>query len=250
MDLQGKHIAILIDNYFEQAEFEEPLSHLKNAGAEVTVVSTGEKTVTGMHHADKGDSFSVDLTLSVASSDDYDALVLPGGAINADTLRMNPDAQQFVADFINSNRPLAVICHAPWLLVSADCIEGRRLTSYHTIQDDIRNAGAEWVDSPVVIDNNLITSRNPDDLPQFNAAIVNMLKRKTTVASAAVADMPYIGSEQEMEDELRLRSLGYSQDKDELDRQAEKDILLDEDQDPDAFYSSRSVSQDEQDSAD
>ena len=250
MDLQGKHIAILVDNFFEQPEFEEHLSHLKNAGAEVTVISTGEKTVTGLHHAEKGDSFPVDLTLSEASSDDYDALVLPGGALNADALRMNQDAQQMASDFLNSSRPLAVICHAPWLLVSADCIEGRRLTSYHTIQDDIRNAGAEWIDSPVVIDENLITSRQPDDLPQFNDAIVKMLKKKTSVASASVADMPYIGSEQAMEDEIRLRSMGYSRSRDQLDQDDEKEILMDEDQDPDAFYPSRAVPPDEQDNSD
>lgn len=190
MDISGKHIVFLLDNYFEQAELEEPLSALRDAGGEVSVISTTAGEVQGMNHAEMGDKFPVDMTINRASSDDYDCLVLPGGVINADKLRMNGSAQKWVADFINSPRPIAVICHAPWVLVSADCIEGRRLTSYYTIQDDIRNAGAEWVDAEVVIDANLITSRSPDDIPKFNEAIINMLSKKVAVASASVEDMP------------------------------------------------------------
>lgn len=247
MDINGKHIAILVDNYFEQAEFDEPLSALKNAGAEVTVISAGSKELTGMHHAEKGDTFQADLTLEEASSDDYDALVLPGGAINADSLRMNENARRWVTDFLDSYRPLAAICHAPWVLVSADCIEGRRLTSYETIQDDIRNAGAEWVDMPLVIDGNLITSRKPDDLPQFCDAIIKFLSSKTAVATASAIDLPYIGSEQELEDELKLRSLGYSPVDDEISPMDEMDILDDDDpNDPDAFKLSNNEPKDEQ----
>lgn len=250
MDISGKHVAILVDNYFEQAEFDEPLSALKNAGAEVTVISTGAKELTGMHHADKGDNFPVDLVLDQASSDDYDALVLPGGAINADALRMNEDARSWVMDFLESNRPLAAICHAPWVLVSADCLEGRRLTSYYTIQDDIRNSGGEWVDLSVVIDGNLITSRNPDDLPQFCDAIIKSLTKKMTVATASVVDLPYIGSEKDVEDDIRLRALGYSPVKDELDRLDERDILSEDlPEDNDSFYPSNLEPEDERDGA-
>jgi len=177
MNTTDKRVAILVHNFFEQTEFEEPLRALKDAGAEVTVISASKKKLQGLNHAEKGDEFQADLLLSAASSDDYDALVLPGGALNADGLRMNEAAQQWVIDFLDSGRPLAVICHAPWVLVSADAVEERRLTSYRTIQDDIRNAGGEWVDQPVVIDVNLITSRQPDDLPQFNDALIHMLSR-------------------------------------------------------------------------
>ncbi len=248
MDLNGKHIAILVDNYFEQAEFEEPLTAMKNAGAEVSVISTKGKEVQAMHHADKGDVFSVDLIIDQASSDDYDALILPGGAINADALRMNEAAQGWVIDFLNSGRPLAVICHAPWLLVSADCVEGRRLTSYETIQDDIRNAGAEWVNSPLVLDGNLITSRKPDDLPEFNDAIIKMLSQKTSVATAAAADLPYLGSEKELEENIRFKAMGYDNTKDEIGQAGAQDIMVDEmDSDPDEFYPSSIQAEDEKD---
>lgn len=176
MDLADKRIAILVHDWFEQSEFEEPLNALRDAGAEVTVVSaTGKKKLQALNHADKGGEFQADLLLAAASPDDYDALVLPGGALNADKLRMDETARQWVIDFLDSGRPLAVICHAPWLLVSADVVEERRLTSYYTIQDDVRNAGGEWVDLSVVIDGNLITSRQPDDLPEFNNALIDML---------------------------------------------------------------------------
>lgn len=251
MNLNGKHIAILVDNYFEQAEFEEPLSYLRDAGAEVTIISTGEHEVQGLNHAEKGDRFETDIILDDSSSGDYDALVLPGGALNADHLRMNDLAQQWVRDFLGSGRPLAVICHAPWLLVSADCIEGRRLTSYWTIQDDIRNAGGEWFNEPVVIDDNLITSRQPDDIPQFNEAIAEMLNTRRTVATASAADLPALGSEQELEDELRLRSLGYSPDRDELSKEDIAELLSDDiDETPDEFNPSNIIPPEEDDGND
>ena len=214
MDLSGKHVAVLVDNYFEQSEFKEPVGAMKDAGAEVTVISTKEKEVWGMIHAELGDKFSVDLIIDQAESGDYDALIIPGGVINADKLRMNEIAQAWATDFLSTDRPLAIICHAPWLLVSANSIKGRRLTSYYTIQDDIRNAGAEWVDLDVVIDENLITSRNPNDLPNFNKAIIKMLSGKSTTASANVIDMPYVVSEDKLEEDIRLRSLGYSEEQD------------------------------------
>ncbi|HEX5744152.1 MAG TPA: type 1 glutamine amidotransferase domain-containing protein [Candidatus Saccharimonadales bacterium] len=184
MDISGKHIAVLVHDYFEQSEFEEPISALKDAGAEVTVIAAStNKSLTGMDHAKQGDTFQADLLLEQASSGDYDALVLPGGAINADHLRAVEAAKQWVGDFLDSGKPLAAICHAPWVLVSADAVEGRRLTSYHTIRDDITNAGGEWVNQPLVIDENLITSRGPDDLPQFNDAVIRMLSGRKEPAA-------------------------------------------------------------------
>jgi protease I len=181
MAIGDKKVAILVHNYFEQAEFEEPLRALKDAGVAVTVVSASERRLRGLHHVDKGDEFQADLLLADADPQNYDALVLPGGAINADSLRMVEAARQWVNDFLASGRPLAVICHAPWVLVSAGVAKGRRLTSYYTIQDDIRNAGGEWVDQSVVIDNNLITSRRPDDLPAFTGAIVDRLSQEQPI---------------------------------------------------------------------
>lgn len=183
MDVSNKHVAILVHNFFEQSEFEEPLNALRKAGAKVTVIAAGKKKLQSLNHADKGDEFRADLLLTAANSDDYDALVLPGGALNADVLRMNETARQWVIDFLDSERPLAVICHAPWVLVSADVVEERRLTSYYTIQDDIRNAGGEWVDWAVVVDDNLITSRKPDDLPEFNNALIDMLEHPSPARS-------------------------------------------------------------------
>lgn len=176
-DLTTKNVAILVDNYFEQAEFVEPKQALQDAGAHVDVVSPTEGTLQALKHTDKGDKFVRDVPLDEAEFARYDALVLPGGAINADTLRMNEDAQEWVKQFMEEGKPLAVICHAPWVLVSAGCIRGKRLTSFETIQDDIRNAGGEWKDEPVVVDGNLISSRKPDDIPEFNQAIIDALVR-------------------------------------------------------------------------
>ena len=175
MAVTDKKAAVLVDNYFEQAEFEAPVRALKDAGVAVAVVSSAGRELQGMQHADKSRTFMADLLLDDAHADDYDALVLPGGAINADHLRMVPAAQEWVQDFMERGKPLAVICHAPWVLVSADVVNGRKLTSYYTTQDDIRNAGGEWVDDSVVIDGSLITSRKPDDLPAFNEALLSML---------------------------------------------------------------------------
>ncbi len=174
--MNNKHIAILVDNYFEQAEFDLPISAMKDAGAEVTVIATKQYNLQGLHHVDKGDKYRADLLLKDASYKNYDALVLPGGAINADTLRVNEVAQDWATYFLENDKVIAVICHAPWLLVSADIVDGRKLTSYHTISDDIANAGGIWIDKPVVIDGNLISSRKPDDISKFNQAIIDRLK--------------------------------------------------------------------------
>jgi len=176
MDIAGKSVAILVHNYFEQAEFEGPLQRLHDAGAEVRVVSASdERELQGLNHVEKGDKFTADLLLDDAKPEDYDALVLPGGAINADALRMVDGVREWVRHFIDEQKPLAAICHAPWVLVSAGCTDGRKLTSFFTIQDDIRNAGGEWVDEEVVTDGKLITSRKPDDVPAFTDALIKML---------------------------------------------------------------------------
>lgn len=177
-DIAEKKVAILVENHFEQSEFTEPLKALKNAAVEVTVIGATLKDLQAMEHAELGDLFQADITLDEADDSDYDALVLPGGAFNADKLRMNETARVWVRHFMDEGKPLAVICHAPWVLASADKVKGRRLTSYYTIQDDIRNAGGEWVDQEVVIDGSLITSRKPDDLPAFCEALIAMLQKQ------------------------------------------------------------------------
>lgn len=180
MAVTDKKVAILVDNYFEEAEFEDPFKTLKDAGVAVTVVSAAGRelqSLQSLHHADKGKTFTADVQVNDAQANDYDALVLPGGAINADHLRMVQNARDWVQDFMEKGKPLAVICHAPWVLVSADVVNGRKLTSYYTIQDDIRNAGGEWIDDAVVVDGSLITSRQPDDLPAFDKAILDMLAK-------------------------------------------------------------------------
>jgi protease I len=174
-DLSQKKVAILVDDYFEQAEFTEPKAALEDAGVTVEVVSPTDGELHGLNHVDKGDTFQRDIALDGADPDDYDALVLPGGAINADALRMNEDARSWIRQYMQQDKPIAAICHAPWLLVSAGCVKGVRLTSFETIQDDIRNAGGEWVDEEVVVDGNLITSRKPDDIPAFNHALLQKL---------------------------------------------------------------------------
>lgn len=184
MDISGKHIAVLVHDYFEQAEFEEPISALKDAGGEVTVISASGKQLQGMNHVDMGDKFEADLLLEQASSDDYDALLIPGGVVNSDNLRIDENAQTWVRDFLDSRRPVAAICHGPWLLVSADVLDGRKLTSFHTLQDDIVNVGGDWTDAPLVVDANLITSRKPDDLPQFNSALINQLYEQSDLKRA------------------------------------------------------------------
>jgi protease I len=176
MDIAEKKVAILVDNYFEEAEFTEPLKALKNAAVEVAVIGVSSKSLQAMKHAELSGTYQADVLLKEAQAEDYDALVLPGGAMNADTLRMDQTAREWVKYFLAQGKPLAVICHAPWVLVSADCVNGRNVTSFWTIQDDIRNAGGKWQDSSVVIDETLITSRKPDDLPEFCEALLSMLQ--------------------------------------------------------------------------
>lgn len=172
--LDGMKVAILATDLFEQSELIEPKKALEAAGATVKVVSPHPGEIQGMHHHVKGETVKVDLTLDQANPDDFDAVVLPGGALNADALRVDRRAQEFVRKMDQSRKPVAAICHGPWLLVSAGLVRGRKMTSYHTIQDDLRNAGAEWIDQEVVRDRNWITSRKPADLPAFNRAMIEL----------------------------------------------------------------------------
>lgn len=176
-DLSGKKVAILVDNYFEEDEFTGPLNALKKAGAKVDIIAAEPENgqIQAMRHVDKGKMYSIDKTLAEANIDDYDALVLPGGAINSDSLRMQNKARQWVKRIAEQGKPLAAICHAPWLLASAGLAKGRKMTSFFSIQDDMRDAGANWVDQEVVIDGNFITSRKPDDVPAFNDALISMI---------------------------------------------------------------------------
>ena len=175
--LNEMKIAILVDDLFEQAELAEPKKALEAAGATVHIVSPKGPTVTGMKHADRGDSFQVDVPLDQAKPEDYDGLVLPGGVVNADALRMVDAARDFARAFNDANKPIAVVCHGPWLLVSADLVAGRTLTSWPSLQDDLRNAGAKWIDREVVCDGNWTSSRKPDDLPAFNREFIAALQR-------------------------------------------------------------------------
>jgi len=170
--LTNKHIAILVTDGVEQAELEGPLQALKEEGAKAVIISLHPGKIQGMNHADKGSQFEVDETLDQARVEDFDGLVIPGGLINPDTLRSTKEAVDFVRAFAQEEKPIAAICHGPWLLIEAGLARGRRLTSWPAIQTDIKNAGGEWVDEPVVVDNGLVTSRKPADIPQFNQKMV------------------------------------------------------------------------------
>ncbi len=166
--LKDRHIAMLVDNGFEEEELTRPKQALEENGARVDIVSPADDRVRAWKHTDWGDEFPVDRPLSRARPDDYDALVLPGGVMNGDHLRRNERALTFVRGFFEEHKPVAAICHAPWTLIDAGVVKGRRMTSYHTLQTDLRNAGADWVDEEVVTDQGLVTSRNPGDIPAFN----------------------------------------------------------------------------------
>lgn len=172
MTLHGKKVAILVEHGFEQIELTEPKRALEEAGAQTKIVSPQAGTVLGWQHTNWGDKFPVDVPLERASAQDYDALLLPGGVMNPDKLRMNPKAVQFVRAFFEAKKPVAAICHGPWTLINAAVLKGRTVTSYPSLAVDLKNAGAHWVDREVVVDAGLVTSRNPDDLPAFNRKIV------------------------------------------------------------------------------
>ena len=171
-ELKGKKIAFLATDGVEQVELTEPWQAVKDAGAEVELLSLETGEIQGVNHMEKGDMFPVDKRVSDADPTDYDGLVLPGGVKNPDTLRTDEDAVSFVRAFFEQGKPVGAICHGPWVLVEADVVKGRTITSWPSLQTDIRNAGGTWVDEEVHVDAGLVTSRKPDDLPAFNEKIV------------------------------------------------------------------------------
>ena len=170
--LDGRKVAVLVTNGFEQSELEKPVEALKAAGAQVDIISLEAGQIQGMEHDEKGRKVSVDRTLSSVKAGDYDALVLPGGVANPDKLRTQSTAVDFVRSFSQAKKPIAAICHGPWTLINAEDIGGRRMTSWPSLEADLRNAGAEWVDEEVVVDRGLVTSRKPDDLPAFCSKMI------------------------------------------------------------------------------
>lgn len=170
--LNGKKVAILVEDGFEQVELTSPKEALEEAGAKTYIISPKRDKVKGWEHTKWGQEFPVDVVIEQANANDYDALLLPGGVMNPDKLRVNKQAIQFVHNFFDQQKPVAAICHGPWVLVEADVVNGRKVTSYPSIQTDLKNAGANWVDQEVVVDQGLVTSRSPNDLPAFNRKLV------------------------------------------------------------------------------
>jgi protease I len=170
--LNGKKIAILVEDGFEQVELTSPKQALEEAGATTHIISPKRDKVKGWEHTKWGQEFPVDVAIEQANANNYDALLLPGGVMNPDKLRINKPAVQFVRSFFDQKKPVAAICHGPWTLVEADVVKGRKVTSYPSLQTDLKNAGANWVDQEVVVDQGLVTSRNVDDLPAFNRKLV------------------------------------------------------------------------------
>jgi protease I len=171
-ELKGKRVAFLFTEGAEQVEVTEPLEAVRKAGAKAEIVSLQKGDVQMWKHFDKGDTIKADKAVSDAKASDYDALVLPGGVANPDQLRLDQAAVKFVRDFFEQDKPVGVICHGPWMLVESGAARGRKVTSWPSLETDLRNAGAEWVDEEVVVDNGLVTSRKPEDLPAFCAKIV------------------------------------------------------------------------------
>jgi protease I len=170
--LQGKRVAFMATDMVEQVELTEPWKALEQEGAKLELVSLEEGEIQGFNHYDKADTFKVDRTVEEARADDYDALVIPGGVGNPDTMRMDENAVQLVREFFEQGKPVGVICHGPWMLVEAGVVRGRKVTSWPSLQTDIRNAGGNWVDEEVVVDQGLVTSRKPGDIPAFNRKLI------------------------------------------------------------------------------
>jgi len=181
--LQGRRVAILATDGVEQIELTSPQKALKAAGATVTVVSPKSGQIQGMNHDQKGDKITVDATLGNVNAEQFDALVLPGGVANPDYLRVDKQAVEFVRGFFRGDKPVAAICHGPWMLVEANAVRGKKVTSWPSLQTDLRNAGAEWVDQQVVRDGNLVTSRKPDDLDAFNREAIAAIGERAKLAA-------------------------------------------------------------------
>jgi protease I len=185
--LSGKRVAFLATDMFEQVELTEPWKAVEQAGGQPELVSIESGEIQGFDHYEKAKKFRVDRTVEEASASDYDALVLPGGVGNPDRLRTDENAVRFVAEFVETGKPVAAICHAPWTLVEAGAVRGRTLTSFPSLQTDIRNAGGNWVDREVVVDDGIVTSRSPDDLPAFCAKLVEEIAEGVHERRGAVA---------------------------------------------------------------
>ena len=182
--LNGKKIAILATDGVEQVELVEPRKALEQEGAEIRLVSLKPGKIQGMNHIDKADTFPVDDTVSSVQAESFDALMVPGGAVNPDSLRMDDGAVQFVRQFFESGKPIAAICHAPWVLVEADVVRDLTITSWPSLQTDVRNAGGTWTDEQVVTDQGVVTSRKPDDIPAFNRKMIEEIREGVHTAGA------------------------------------------------------------------
>jgi protease I len=183
--LRGKKVAILVEDGFEQVEMTEPRQALTEAGAESHLISPRPDKVKGWNYTEWGQEFPVEVSLEAARPEDYDALLLPGGVMNPDKLRMNGEAVTFVKSFVVERKPVAVICHGPWTLVEADVVRGRRIASWPSLRTDLQNAGAEWVDEAVVVDEGIVSSRKPDDIAAFNAKMIEAFQEGRHIARQA-----------------------------------------------------------------
>ncbi len=183
--LHGKKIAILIDNGFEEVEMTKPRTALNEAGAETFIVSPQQSKVRAWNFTDWSQDYPVDRPLDRANPDEYDALLLPGGVINPDRLRMQPKAVAFAKSFFEAGKPVASICHGPWMIIEVGAARGKRLATWPSLKTDVRNAGADWVDEEVVVDGKLVTSRWPDDIPAFNREMVKLFSREASTAKEA-----------------------------------------------------------------
>jgi protease I len=184
--LVGKTVAILATDGFEQSELEKPKKALEEAGARTQIVSPTDNKIKGWNHKDWGEEVTVDVPLKSAKPEQYDALLLPGGVMNPDQLRMNPDAVRFVKAFFDRGKPVAAICHGPWMLVETGAVKGRTVTSWPSLKTDIQNAGGTWVDEEVVLSNGVVTSRKPDDIPAFNREMIALFSKGVTGGAKAV----------------------------------------------------------------
>ena len=183
--LNGVKVAVLVTDGFEQDELQQPRKALDQAGAETKVVSPKDETVRGWKHTDWGATITVDERLNDVKPEQFDALLLPGGVMNPDKLRMDPEAVAFVKSFFDSGKPVAAICHGPWMVIEAGAARGRRIAAWPSVKTDLRNAGAEWVDQEAVVDGNLVSARKPDDIPAFNEAMIELFSRGKSHAAHA-----------------------------------------------------------------